>query len=148
MVIFSVDSSNQAQEIRVFVKVFTVTVKKVIYIDPVVSLALGRSIYLVAENGVEAKEKHRPRKFVEVKSLADFVSFQVPVVPSDVEGNCTENCVLVNHGIEELIVLKLFPENPKISVQRQVFICVDSKYVCELMYITVFKNLELFIHLL
>ena len=48
MVVFGVDSSYQSQEIRIVIKILRITVKKVIDVDPIVSLACRLSIHFVA----------------------------------------------------------------------------------------------------
>ena len=99
MVVFGVDSSYQSQEIRIVIKILRITVKKVIDVDPIVSLACGLSIHFVAQKCVEAEQCQSSLETVEMQGLANVGPFQVAEVPGKVEGNSSENCILIDHRV-------------------------------------------------
>ena len=142
------DSSNQAQEIWIVIEILRITVKKVIDVDPIVSLACRLSIHFVAQNGVEAKQCQSSWETIEMQGLANVSPFQVPVVPGNVEANCSKNCILIDHRVYQLVILEMLSQDPQVGVQRQVLVCSYSKNVSELMNVTILKHFELLVNLL
>ena len=147
MVVFRVDSSYQSQEIWIVIKILRITVKQVIDVDPIVSLACGLSIHFVAQNGVEAEQCQSSRETVEMEGLANVGPFQVAVVPGNVEANGSKNRILIDHRVNQLVVLEMLSQDPQVGVQRQVLISGDSKNVSELMNVTILKYFELLVNL-
>lgn len=112
------NSPDQAQKVRIFVQVSHISVKKTIDVYSVVPLALGFGVHLVAEEGVDRVEEKGSGQGVEMEGLSQVFTTQIAVVPKDVEANCAENGVLIDDGVEELVVADLLSQDPKIGIER------------------------------
>jgi hypothetical protein len=51
-----------------------------------------------------------------MEGLADMNPFEIAIVPSNVEADCAKYGILIDHCVNQLVVLELLSQDPEVGV--------------------------------